>query len=248
MALSPKIPQSVARTLGFYVYLYVNPLDDTVFYVGKGRGGRALAHLNAEEERDVAKIIKEMRSSGVEPQIDILAHGLPNEKTALAIEAAVIDLMGIHNLANAVRGRGAKYGRMPLQELIAHYTHRKARITEPSILIRINKLYHYGMTPIELYDATRSAWKVANKRDKAEYAFAVFEGVVREVYRITSWVSSGSTFNVRYNGKGFPRRGRWEFVGTLAEDSLRQHYINSYVGHLFTQGAQNPITYVNIAD
>lgn len=38
MAGPVRIPRPVAEKLGHYVYLYVNPLDETVFYVGKGRG------------------------------------------------------------------------------------------------------------------------------------------------------------------------------------------------------------------
>jgi hypothetical protein len=38
----PKIAPAAARKLGFYVYLYVNPVDKVVFYVGKGKNGRAL--------------------------------------------------------------------------------------------------------------------------------------------------------------------------------------------------------------
>ena len=41
----PRIAPAVARKLGYYVYLYVNPIDESIFYVGKGKGGRALAHL-----------------------------------------------------------------------------------------------------------------------------------------------------------------------------------------------------------
>jgi len=43
-----------------------------------------------------------------------------------------------------------------------------------------------------------------------------------------------------------PAGQSWEFVGTIAEDHVRRRYINRYVGHLFTQGAQNPISYVNL--
>jgi hypothetical protein len=241
------IPPSVARKLGYYVYLYVNPLDSTVFYVGKGKGGRALAHLSAPEKRAITKFIRRIRAGGQEPVIEILAHGLPTAEAAFRVEAAAIDLLGVESLANEVRGwRGSQFGRRPVAELVAQYTRRKAVIREPAILIRISTLYRYGMTDAELYDATRSAWRVGTKRESARYAFAVFEGVVREVYRITGWLPGGTTFAQQHGGRLSPKRGRWEFVGTLAEDSIRQRYVNRYVGHLFPQGAQNPVSYVNV--
>jgi len=242
-----KIPRAVASKLGYYVYVYVNPFDNSVFYVGKGKGARALAHLDAAERKKLTSLIKKIRSNGSEPRIDILAHALPSEDVAFAIEAAAIDLIGVHNLTNTVRGRTkAKYGRTPLSQLIGLYTKRKAIIKEPSILIRINRAYHFGMTDVELYDATRSAWKVGYKKDKAQYAFAVYEGVVRDVYEITGWVPGGSTFATQNQGKRKQRPSRWEFVGTLADIGIRQRYINSYVGHLFPKGAQNPVLYINI--
>ena len=66
---------------------------------------------------------------------------------------------------------------------------------------------------------------------------------MREVYRITGWALGGSTFNVRHNGRGHRRPGRMEFVGTLAKPEMRRRYINRFVGHLFSRGAQNPISY-----
>ena len=141
-----------------------------------------------------------------------------------------------------MRGHGAKYGRLPLAEVVAHYTREKANIREPAMLIRINKLYRYGMTDVELYDATRSAWKVRPKREEAECAFSVFEGVVREVYTISEWLPAGSTFNLRSDGRGVKRPGRWEFVGAIAPDRLLNRYVNRYVGHLYSQGAQNSIS------
>jgi len=243
--LPVRIPAAVARRLGFYVYLYVNPLDGSVFYVGKGKRGRALAHLAADERKKIAKFIANIRASGEQPRIEILAHGLRDEDAAFRIEAAAIDLLGIETLANAVRGHGAKYGRMPVQDVVAHYSHKPAKIKEPAILIRINKLYRYGMSPAELYDATRSAWRVRLREKGAELAFAVYEGVIREVYRITKWLPAGSTFNYRYGGQApAKRRPRWEFVGVIAEDRIREKYVNRFVG--FARGNQNPVSYVNL--
>ena len=240
----PRIRPAVAAKLGCYVYLYVDPRDDEVFYVGKGKGGRALAHLSAPEKKAIAQRLAELRTAGHDPRVEILAHGLQSAEVAHQIEAAAIDLLGLDNLTNAVRGHGAKFGRMPIEEVVAHYTRRPAKITEPTILIRINKLYRYGMTPAELYDATRSAWKVGPKREEVELAMAVFEGVIREVYRVSAWLPSGSTFTHQHDGLCVERPGRWEFVGTIAEERVRGRYVNRYVGHLFPQGAQNPVAYV----
>ena len=99
----PTIPQAVAQKLGHYVYLYVNPLSGEVFYVGKGKGSRALAHLEDVDKRRMQKIIRQIRDAGAQPAIEILAHSLPDAQTALKIEAAAIDLLGVGRLANAVR-------------------------------------------------------------------------------------------------------------------------------------------------
>jgi hypothetical protein len=53
--MSQRIPPSVQHKLGFYVYLYVDPRDDSVFYVGKGKGGRALSHLKDRTESEKAE-------------------------------------------------------------------------------------------------------------------------------------------------------------------------------------------------
>jgi hypothetical protein len=243
----PRIPPAVARKLGFYVYVYVNPVDNTVFYVGKGKNGRALAHLRAAERKAIAKVIRQIRAERKEPQIDILAHNLGTPDVALKVEAAAIDLLGVGNLTNAVRGHGAQYGRRPLREAVALYTKRKASIREAAILIRITKQYRYGMTDQELYDATRTAWRVdKKKRSHIEYAFAVYEGVIREVYRVTGWHDGGSTFNTLTGGHRRHRPGRAEFVGTLAPPDIRNRYIDRFVGDLFLPGARYPFRYINM--
>ncbi len=244
-----RVSKHIARKLGYYVYLLVNPLNNAVFYVGKGKGNRALTHLKdtADVEKTKTKTIRQIRAQREEPRIEILAHGLKNAEMAKRIEAAAIDLLGVSNLTNEVRGlRSSKLPRMSLRDVIATYEKRRKKINEPAILIRINRLYHYGMTDTQLYDATRGIWKVGSRREKAEYAFAVYEGIVREVYAISRpWLPAGSTYFAR-RPSGYGSRDRWEFVGTLAEDRIRNKYRGKYVGHYFKQGAQNPIAYVNL--
>jgi hypothetical protein len=178
----------VAERLGYYVYLYVDPRDKAPFYVGKGQGGRALAHLADDgESRKVARI-KEIQAAGLEPQIDVLVHGLSSEEAAFRIEAAVIDAIGPDKLTNVVRGwETGKVGRMPLSELVALYGATPVEVAHPSLLIRINRLYHYSIGNTELYEVTRGTWKLGSKRALARYAFSVFHGVVRAVFEIESW-------------------------------------------------------------
>src|SRR5882672_4924940 len=220
MELIQTIPADVARKLGYYVYVYVNPLDGQIFYVGKGKGRRVLSHLEDRSETRKLAAIKQIRAAGRQPRLEFLT--------------------------NQVRGwRSSRYGRTPLGELIALYRRQPVRIQEPSILIRITELYRPQMTASELYDATRASWKLGQKRQLARYAFAVFEGVVREVYEITQWFQAGSTFNSR-DPHGVRSPDRWEFVGRLAPEGVRRRYINRDVSSYFKRGNQNPISYVKI--
>lgn len=237
----------VRERLGYYVYLYIDPRTNDPFYVGKGQGDRALAHLRDTGESRKAARIKEIKELGLEPRIDILVHGLPSEATALRIEAAVIDAIGPDRLTNAVRGwESGKVGRMPVSELVALYGATPVDVVHPSLLIRINRLYRYGMGPAELYEATRGIWKLGPKRERARYAFSVFHGVVRAVFEIESWHPERTTpYHVRIFDDPTPKPGRWEFVGKPAEKSILKQYVGRSVQHYFKKGLQSPVVYVN---
>ena len=117
-------------------------------------------------------------------------------------------------------------------------------ITEPAMVIRISQAYREDMTPQELYDVTRSAWKVnLDRANTIDYAFAVYKGEIKEIYKVAGWHEAGTTF--------VPKRddiidsGRFEFVGTVAEDAIRDKYLNKSVKHMFKKGAVIPTMYVN---
>ena len=239
-----RLPLSVTRELGYYVYLYVNPETNTIFYVGKGKGRRCLSHLDGKGKSPHGAIIRALRKRGKEPRVEILIHGLKDEKMALAVEMAAISLMGLESLANTVRGHhSARRGRMSLDQVLSLYQRKKVKIAVPAILIRINRLYRYGIPTEELYDATRIAWVVGPRREKAEYAFAVYQGIIREVYAITSWLPAGSTFSTRDPHGIKKAKGRWEFVGTVAAENIRKKYVDRAAD--FSQHGQNPVQYVN---
>lgn len=239
---SPK----VAEQLKYYVYLYLDPRTDQTFYIGKGKGNRAFGHLNSTGDSEKDQTISELREHGLEPMIELLKYGL-SEEEALLVEATAIDLLNVKNLTNESRGHGTRYGaRASVEEVVATLDTKEVRITEPALLININKGFRYGMSPMELYDQTRSAWKLGEKREAARYAMSVYHGIVREVYEVSGWVRGG--WSIRGDDlKGTrPReKGRWEFVGVVAEDKIRKRYLGKSVARYFKQGAQNPLKYVN---
>lgn len=156
-------------------------------------------------------------------------------------------MIGKEKLTNKVRGwQSGVFGRVEVNQLISHYEREQVDIVEPVILIRLNQLFHYDITDTELYDSTRGVWRIGKNREKAKYVFAVFDGIVHEVYKVLAWFKAGSTFNTR--GTFDDEEDRWEFVGQKAEESIRSKYIRKSVEHYFAKNAQNPIKYVNIKE
>jgi hypothetical protein len=240
------IRPEVAHRLGYYVYLYIDPRNEQPFYVGKGQGGRALSHLSEAAESRKCTRIAELRAQRKEPRIEILAHALRDEETAFRIEAAVIDLFGLDALTNEVRGwRSLQLGPIPLSELTMYYAAKPVTIEVPALLIRINRLYRHNMTPEELYEATRGVWKLGARCTKAQYAFAVFEGVVREVYSIESWHTAATTPYATRDTAQLKTAGRREFLGRVADAGIRDGYVGRSVASHFPQGLQSPVVYVN---
>jgi hypothetical protein len=242
-------PPEVIETLKWYVYLYFDPLEDPhnrrPFYVGKGEGNRAFAHLADTSESEKVKRIAEIRAAGKKPKIEILRYGL-TEDQAFLVEAAVIDCIGLDHLTNDVSGHHSdSFGRVKVEEVTDQWSAPKANIQEPSILITINKLYRSDMTPTELNEATRGIWKVGPRRESAEFAMAVFQGVIRQVYKIKKpWLRAGKLQYHTRDTTGFARSGRWEFDGEVAPERLRKKYVGKSVRHVLGHGSQNPIHYV----
>ena len=235
------------EALGFYVYVYSDPRNNQPFYIGKGIGNRAFAHLGDKSESVKVARIREIREAGLEPQIEVLAFGL-DETTAFKVEAAAIDLIGFENLTNRVIGHGAKkFGRMSIDEVHGKLSSEPvAEFEHPCILIKINDTYSdtTKLGAIELYDATRGTWKVSlASAKKAKYALAVFGGTVREVYEIAEWMPSGSTMYTDPE-REVGAEGRYEFVGRIAPEPTRKLYRWKSVAHLYKPGAANPIMYI----
>ena len=118
-------------------------------------------------------------------------------------------------------------------------------VSEPALLIRINRLFQPGLSELALYEATRGVWKLGPRRTRAAYALAIFEGVVQEVYAIVSWHVAGTTAYSTRTPDEVGREGRWEFLGQRAPAALRDRYVGRSVAHYFERGSANPVHYVN---
>lgn len=239
----------MAERLGYYVYLYVDPRDGKVFYIGKGKGERCLDHLFEDDDHPKVKRIRDIFAAGLEPLIEILAHGMATSDEAYLVEAAAIDLIGLKELTNKVVGHNSLlYGRKCLKDLEIFYAPTNANITDPVMLITINQLYHNGMTARELYEASRGVWANHSFERLAGVGlvFAVFEGIVREVYQPEVWRPAGiEGYETRPPLSSEDIKGRVEFIGKLAPDDVRKRYIDTSVRDYFGKGSQNPCKYIN---
>ena len=65
---------------------------------------------------------------------------------------------------------------------------------------------------------------------EAKYAYATFNGVVKEVYEIHSWVPAGTQeYFTRSLDLERLKTAKWEFVGRKAPNELRELYIGKII-------------------
>lgn len=117
------------------------------------------------------------------------------------------------------------------------------KIEEPVVAININQTFRDGLSVKDLYDFTRGIWRLSKERaEDAQFAFSVYKGVIKEVYEIKNWLPAGST---SYNCRKFKledKKNRYEFVGNVASNDIRDKYIGNMMPELHSQ---NPIRYYN---
>jgi len=235
------LSQSTVEKLSYYVYALIDPRTNKVFYIGKGKGSRIYAHVEASEaietkEADKIATIRAIREAGKEVGHTVVRHGL-SESEAFSVEAALIDYaknVQKLNLTNLVDGHhSGEVGLRTIEDIEIQYEAPEAVFQEPMLLIRVNREYTPGMKPKNLYNATRMQWKVGPRAFKLKYACAVYLGIIREVYEIKEW-SPMEVIN------GFQRYG---FTGKVAPSAIRDKYRHTSVKHVFKKGSQNAIMY-----
>lgn len=262
----PRPPQGfsahVAEKLGWYVYALRNPIDERVFYIGKGRGNRVFAHAQQAQafkgEDELGQkigLIKEIHATGRTVEAFIIRHGLLSEELAYEVEASLIDVLRLldpaqsnrfFSLANAALGHNASTRGLASVEVVSslYDAPQAPEINVPALLIKIPGLWTPTMTAHELYEATRQWWRLGANRAKAGHAFAINHGVIREVYRIDSW-EPGWLINEQWTTT--PQKNpadRWRFSGVV-DTVLSSIYKNTSVKNLYKPGEANPVRYIN---
>ena len=197
-----KFSDETCKKLKSYVYALVDPRDDHVFYIGKGKGNRVFAHVEeaissekvakqANEKEKIARI-KEIDKSGNKVKHYILRSGLTNEM-AEELEATLIDLLELENLGfkriitNINRGidhdeRGAKS-----VEEVEEYFAPAIKFDPDDKILCLNIAKSYGKTKT-VYEAAKEAWGLNEKRrNKVTHILAISNGIVRGVFRPTGW-------------------------------------------------------------
>lgn len=230
--------------LEYYVYALINPETNTPFYIGKGIGNRVFNHKDdAENLEDISSLkldtIREIKSKGFEVKHIIIRHGL-KESEAFEVEASLIDLgnyIGL-GLSNIVEGHHVGYkGLMTTDEIIRlHNAEPLNKLEHSVIIININKKYNRGNSSDDIYLATKEAWVIGEyRRNTVKYALSEYAGIIIEVFEINDW----------YNIKTFDnkRNNRWGFNGKVADNQIRDFYINKSIAHTKKKGAANPIKY-----
>lgn len=244
-----KFSTTTAEALQHYVYLLRDPINNEIFYVGKGNNDRCFMH-NREEYRETEKLkrIAAIKDAGYETEYVIHRHGM-TEDQALEVEAALIDILP--NLTNAVKGKGAIRGPASIASLEEMYNCEVADFDGLKVMmIKINKSYG----KLSNWDALRFSWMVdARKAMEADVVVGVAQGVIRIAVIPESWESSHPVTHKElwaFHGisphslVGRKQLSRKVLNGNPVDKELEKRLVNKAIPEQFSmKGSQQSIRY-----
>lgn len=217
-----KFSKRTTENLKFYVYGLRYPGTQNYFYIGKGTGNRVFSHINQKSRRGIIDpkfdILFKLAPQGG-PDIDIIRHGL-TEHQALLLESALIDVMGVEQITNKVRGIDAVvFGKLSVQDIETQYKGIPFRRNFPALCVKINRAWRKGMSATELYESIRGNWRLnIDRASKAQYGIGVKDGVIRGIYRITAWHVVPGRIPTRYKFDGFTCQKLEKYIGYTLVD------------------------------
>ncbi|HEV7682736.1 MAG TPA: hypothetical protein VGO68_11475 [Pyrinomonadaceae bacterium] len=125
-------------------------------------------------------------------------------------------------------------------------------INDPVVVINIHQQFPFVRNEEDLYECTRGLWRLdAQRAGRARYLFAVYLGIIKEVYEIQKCIPASSETK-EYWRKRLLSQGReispalndsrCEFDGQVAAADIREKYVNRRMPVRLTQ---NPVRYFN---
>lgn len=237
----------VCKELQYYVYRLVDPRNGKTFYVGKGKNNRVFAHAacalseytdvdydsQMDDEKNLKyQTIRAIRDAGLDVIHIIERYGL-SEHDALVIESMLIDVYCLEQLTNIIKGYSSSEpeNAITLERKLSASEFDEKEIPCSFMIIKVK---NYMVEQRESrYEATRSAWRlVPEEAEKYEYVLSVTSGIVFEVYKVHEWHHR------------FGESGRIEFTGEVAEDKIRNLFINKKIPAKYRKkGQANPCLY-----
>ena len=110
------------------------------------------------------------------------------------------------------------------------------------VIIKINRSYNSSLSARELYEYTRGFWKNTIEYVRpAQYALAVANGEVVEVYKIIEWVKAKDADNMIRTYDPQKHSDRIAFNGEVAASEVRDYYLGRHVDSLYKNGEANPV-------
>lgn len=220
--------KSFFSSLNYYVYIYCSVGEDNTrkpIYIGHGKNQRCLDHIkDLNNKSDIKSLTIKKLYNQKKLDIDIIAYKLDRD-TALAVESACIDLIGLDNLENIVKGHGENFKRIPIEELSNKINQKFAEIRDDhkGFVIIVNKLYKPNYNDLETLEVVRGIWKknlvtIAKNSQCPKFGFAAYNGIIKEVYEVFDWVPAGTQEYFTRKLDIEKSRDRYEFVGKISKD------------------------------
>ncbi len=250
-----KFSSTTNKAIGNYVYLLVDPRDNTIFYVGKGKANRVFLHEEHVRKatcpysnfNEKEKKIYDILASGQEVLKYLVRVDL-TEDEAFTVESVIINLLGISemgdlnfsvSLTNIQGGHGMrKNGMMLVDEIEKLYGVKPltTRMVKHNLLcININRLYADGK---DLYEATRKSWVLnPENANKCDYVASEYQGVIKALYKVNGgWYQCGNPANRRFQFDGEP----------VDDPKILNLYINKRIEKSSNgkRPSRNPIRYI----
>lgn len=233
----------VTTQLKEYVYALADPrkkggLPDRVIYIGKGNGNRCFNHARLEhslgegpldEEEHKLGRIREIRHSGVDVEVMIVAHGMSDE-AALALEAVLIPLLGNTNKVSGHGGRNLWLTQNQINEAYDRPIERgDVELFRGNILfVSLNRQDTVSLLQLEneatLAQATLGDWNTSAKRSaRVDCIVGIKNGLIMSIFETVKSSANTTEFQrLESEKKGEHRRSR--FVGKRRldlEENLR---------------------------